>query len=229
MGDSSGLPKALKEAAKRIAFRFTPVGAPTYPYPNVEPIQLATLVTEFERLRDTPGAVVEIGVARGMTTRFLCEHILRQGLAETTRYVAIDTFSSFVEADVAFEVTRRGKNREDIEGFAYNDYEVWKRNFAGFPFVTAIQADCSTFDYAALGPVKLAFLDVDLYLPTKNALAKLFDQIVDGGFILVDDVKDRNVYDGAYQAYMEFCAERGMTPEVIGTKSGVIRKPARLI
>jgi predicted O-methyltransferase YrrM len=87
-----------------------------------------------------------------------------------------------------------------------------------------MKADCATVDYSKLGPIAVAFLDVDLYLPTKQTLPKLFDALVPGGIILIDDVKNNNVYDGAYQAYTEFCAERSIQPEVIGTKCGVVRK-----
>jgi len=79
-------------------------------------------------------------------------------------------------------------------------------------------------DYSKIGPLKLAFLDVDLYLPTKKTLIKVYDSLVDGGAILVDDVLANNKYDGAYQAYMEFCKEYNITPKVIGNKCGLIYK-----
>ena len=215
--------KTLREAAKRFVFRHTAIGAPRFPY-LIEPIQLATLVTELERLKDVRGNVIEIGVARGMTSKFLCEHIRRQGLADSLTYYAVDTFTSFTEADLDFEVNTRGKKRADLAGFAYNDFETWKRNFAGYPFVEAVQGDCAAIDYAAMGPIKMAFLDVDLYQPTAKVLPRLFDVLVPGGVILVDDVLDDATYDGAYQAYTEFCESRSIATKVIGNKCGVIHK-----
>ena len=55
--------KTLKETAKTLVFRHTSLGAPTYRY-NIEPIQLAYLIIEIERLKQVPGNIVEIGVAR---------------------------------------------------------------------------------------------------------------------------------------------------------------------
>jgi hypothetical protein len=211
----------IVEFGKRIAFRHLGLGIPRYDY-NIEPIQLATLVMELERLRNTRGAIVEIGVSRGLTTRFLVEHILKQGLNE--RLYAIDTFASFVDSDLEYEVNVRGKRMREVRGFEFNDYAVWKRNFADFPFVVPLQADCSTFDYASVAPIKLVFLDVDLYLPTKNALPKIYEQLCDGGVILIDDVRDRQAWDGPYQAYVEFCAQRQLPPVILGNKCGVIRK-----
>ena len=220
------LVKGAQEFAKKIAFRYTPFGAPHYPYPCMEPIELATLVMEMERLRGKPGAIFEIGVARGMTTRFLAEHIQASGSGD--RLIAIDTFSSFVDSDVAFEIAHRGKNRIDIAAFAYNNFEAWKRNFRAFDFVEAIKADCAQVDYGSIGPVKLALLDVDLYLPVSRTLPPLYGALVPGGVILVDDVAGDKVYDGAHQAYHEFCAERGLAPTMVGNKCGLIRKHSRM-
>lgn len=216
--------KPLREAAKAFAFRYTSLGAPRFPY-NLEPVQLAALVNEIERLKDVKGDIVEIGVARGMTSKFLCEHIRRQNLEDTLIYYAIDTFSSFVEEDLAFEEKIRGKSRFSMRAFEYNDYNVWQKNFSSYHFLKAIQSDCSIFNYDSIAPLKLSFLDVDLYLPTQKTLPKLYAATVSGGAILVDDVMDNNVFDGAYQAYMEFCEERGIEPRVIGNKCGVIYKP----
>lgn len=213
----------LKELAKSLAFRYTNLAAPRYHY-NLDPIQLTTLINEFERLKDVQGAIVEIGVARGMTTNFLATHIVQSGLEKSLTYYALDTFESFLEKDIDYEVNSRSKIRAEFKGFKYNDFEVWKKNFREFPFVKAVKVDCAEFDYAAAAPIKLSLLDVDLYLPTAATLPKLYDATVPGGVILVDDVKKNNRYDGAYQAYVEFCKERGITEEVIGEKCGIIRK-----
>ena len=206
---------------KRVAFRHTKLGAPRYPF-NVEPIQLATLIFEIDRMKHTAGAIVEIGVSRGMTTRFVCEHLIRSGCTDQVLY-AVDTFQSFLKDDIEYEVTNRGETRgKDLKGmFDYNDFEIWKRNFSAFPFVKAFQSDCSKFDYASIAPIKIAFLDVDLYLPTRRALPRIYEHLCDGGVVMVDDVQGDF---GARQAYLEFCSTLGVQPSVIGNKCGVIRK-----
>lgn len=65
------------------------------------------------------------------------------------------------------------------------------------------------------------FLNVDLYLPTKRSLSKIYEYVCDGGIILVDDV--HNNY-GAEQAYIEFCDDLTISPTVVGNKCGIIRK-----
>jgi hypothetical protein len=212
----------IRELAKRFAFRYTRWGAPRYPY-NIEPLQLAAIVNELERTAALEGAILEVGVARGMTTRFICEHLLRTGRL-TERLYAIDTFSSFNEDDVKFETIVRGKSRQELVAFDYNDFHTWSKNFAQFPFVTPVMADCATFDYSRIGPIKFAFLDVDLYRPTKEALGRIYAELCEGGVILVDDVKSGINWDGSYQAYVEFCTERGLPTDFLGSKCGVLRK-----
>jgi hypothetical protein len=218
----------LVDRAKKIAFKYTKLGVPRYRF-NIDPIQLATLIFEIDRLKDVSGSIVEIGVAAGRTTRFLCEHIVRSGYTNQSLY-AIDTFNSFLGSDVDYEVSQRGKERRDLDGlFGYNSFEVWKKNFSGFPFVTAFKSDCGAFDYSTIAPIKVAFLDVDLYLPTKRALPKIYEYLCSDGVILVDDVSKINefrpgLFDGSRQGYMEFCSDCGITPNIIGNNCGIIRK-----
>ena len=213
----------IKELFKKLVFRYTQIGRPNYPY-GIEPIQMATIINEIERLKEIQGNIVEIGVARGMTTRLICEHLINQKIHNKQTLFALDTFSSFTEKDLQFEIEKRGKTRKELSGFAYNDYEIWKKNFSEFPFVKPIQTDCAEFDYRKISPIKLVFLDVDLYLPTMKALPKIYEQLVNGGVILVDDTKDKCGWDGAYHAYMEFCQSKGIPPKIIGNKCGLIYK-----
>jgi predicted O-methyltransferase YrrM len=212
----------IREFAKKLAFRYTRLGAPEYPY-IVEPIQLATFVNELERTKDIDGSILEIGVSRGMTTRFLCEHLVATGRRRERLY-AIDTFESFHARDVDFEVKHRGKSHDEIWGFGYIDFDSWKRNFRRFEFLKAYKTDCATFDYSLVAPIKFVFLDVDLYLATKSALEKAYAHLAEGGVILVDDVMQPSRWDGAYQAYSEFCEQAGLPFKTIGNKMGILRK-----
>ena len=212
----------IKRLAKKLIFTYTNFGAPKYPY-NITPGQLSRIVTELDRLSNAEGNIAEIGVARGMTTRFLCEHIINlEGYRGT--YYAIDTYDSFTRKDLEWEVSKRGKREEELEGFSYNNFKTWAKNFESFPFVEPIKADCSTVDYSKIGPFKLVFLDVDLYLPTIKTLRAVYGNLCIGGVILVDDVTNNNRWDGAYQAYMEFCREINQSPEVFSNKCGIIHK-----
>src|ERR1019366_9151821 len=166
--------------------------AARYPY-NLEPIQLSTLITAIDAVADKPGCIVEIGAYRGWSTMFLCEHILKTYRDDPPTYYAIDTFDSFVNDQIDYEVAKRSKMRKDLEGFFNNDYDIWVSNFRKYPFVTAIKADCSQFDFNRIGRIKVALLDVDLYVPTAAVLPKVYASLIEGGVILVDDVRNDNL------------------------------------
>ena len=211
------------EFLKKIIFRFTNLANPKYDY-NIEPAQLLELLTSIDNFasKTQKSCIVEIGVARGMTTRFLSEHISLKNY--NVEYYCIDTFSSFTDKDLNFEVKKRGKNTKELLGFSYNDYKKWKINFKKFSFIKPIKHDCSTFDFSTIAPINLCFLDVDLYLPTKNTLNNIWDHMAINSTIIVDDVMDNNQWDGAYQAFMEFVNEKKLNYYLVGNKCGVIKK-----
>ena len=216
----------IKEFLKKIAFKYTSLGKPSYPY-NIEPFKLSKLIYLLDELKDIDGNFAEIGVARGQTTLFLSKHIESIDylkFSKDFKYYALDTFTSFIKDDLNYEINNRGKTLRELKGFGYNNFNKWKENFKCFKFVRPIKSDCSKFNYESIAPLKLVFIDVDLYLPTKNALNKIFRHMVKGGYILVDDVQDNRKYDGAFQAYMEFCSEKNIKPIIIGSSCGLIKK-----
>ena len=211
----------MKELIKKIAFRYLKLGAPKYPY-NIEPIQLASIIFAINKLKKNKEniKIFEIGVARGMTSRFICEHIKREGI--NCDFYCLDTFSSFEEGDIKYEIENRGKSRQELTGFAYNDFEVWKKNFSEFSFVNPIQIDASKFNFSEIGEVDFIFLDVDLYKPTISVLENVLPYVSDGATIMVDNVEDNNEWDGAYEAFMEFVNKHKLPYKMIGKKCGVI-------
>ena len=210
----------LKDVGKRILFRHTRLGAPRYDY-NISPRQCAAIINGLEDLRHGDGAIVEVGVARGMTSRFIAEYL--RSVNSNVPFYCIDTFASFTPEDVRVEVERRGKTRAEISGFGYNDFNRWKANFADFDFVTAIKADANDFDFGSIAPIKFMFVDCDLYRPTLNILRNAAPYLASDFIILVDDVMDNSRWDGAFEAFHEFASETNFSTEVIAGNCGVVR------
>ena len=214
----------MKDFLKKIAFQYTRWGAPRYQY-CVEPIQLAEIILAIEQARKlrSPINVFEIGVARGMTSRFICEHISSQKI--NAQFYCIDTFASFLPKDIDYEVAKRGKTRAELNAFSDNDYDTWREHFAKFGFLTAVKTDAAEFDFSKVeGGVDVMFLDVDLYKPTLAVLENAAPYFNEGATILVDDVQDNCRWDGAYQAFMEFVTSLRIPPPpppaLLGTNAG---------
>ncbi|MBM3402542.1 MAG: hypothetical protein FJY21_09580 [Bacteroidetes bacterium] len=139
------LKKKMYEKLKGLVFKYTRLMDPKYLY-LVEPIQLAFLVNYLENNKNIDGSILEVGVDKGMTTRFLCEHIVKS--RSPIKYFVIDTFNSFTEDDINFEVENRGKPKSDGDflNFTYNNFNVWSSKFKEFSFLMPYQSDCSKFD-----------------------------------------------------------------------------------
>lgn len=217
----------FREYAKRIAFRnpyLNWLSRPRYPF-NLDPDQLAFLIQSLESTRHLGGTVLEVGVARGQTTVFLNTHL--RLTSDKRTYLCVDTFDGFLEKDILNEIDNRGKDDNlAYKGFAYNDANTFKKNMAalGFDNVKVLNKDANQLNEMDLGKISVALLDVDLYKPTLSALRVTFKCLEPGGVILVDDVMDDSLFDGAAQAYKEFCMEIGLSPVVLGRRTGVIKK-----
>lgn len=218
----------LIETIKKIAYRaplVNELSRPNYRY-NLEPAQLAWLCHALDATAGAgEGAVVEVGVARGLTTVFLLEHMRRSG--DRRPYYCIDTFTGFVPEEIAFEVSRRGKRPTHYRSFAYNDVRVFTRNIRRFGFdnVRVVKCDAGSFDWSAIPLIDLMLLDVDLYLPTKAVLERSSPRWSKAARIMVDDVTSGGDYDGAYAAFHEFCAAHGLPSTRVGNKGGVLVEP----
>ena len=115
--------KNLINFIKKIAFKHSNLGKPNFQY-NLEPEQLSEIIISLKKVKNIKGCICEIGVARGMTTRFICEHLVNS--SEDTSFYCIDTFSSFESGDIDYEIKNRNKNKSDIEAFKYSDFNFQK-------------------------------------------------------------------------------------------------------
>lgn len=196
-----------------------------YPY-MFSPMQLSLLCEYITNSQRVEGAVVEVGCALGDTTVFLNEHMTRSGIDK--RYVCVDTFSGFTDRDVDHEIQQRGKRRvRAFDAFRSNKRKWVERTLAvnDIARVTVHESDAVSFDFSAVAPIAFCLIDVDLYLPVKSTLSRVFDLMPVGGVIVVDDCMQRpNVWDGAHQAYREFTTERELEHRVVLDKIGVVER-----
>ncbi len=220
--------RRVQRAFKDLAYR-TPAARflmPRYHY-NFRPAQLGFLVSTLDEVRSVDGAVVEVGCFACATTIYLREHLA--DLGRRRRYVAIDTFDGFLAADVDHEIRARAQITErhslDYTGFSMNRRSWVERTLAlsGHGDVELVQADAGALDYRQFAPIAFALIDVDLYQPVSRALRSIAPFMNPGGRIIVDDCHPANVFDGALQAYTEWCGKNGRQPEIVHGKLGVIR------
>ncbi len=195
-----------------------------YPY-MYRPSEIMELTKQLLSV-EVPGVAVEVGCNQGWTTCFLVEALAERGVQR--EYVCIDTFTGFTPSDVAVEYNSRGKAAGTYDGnFVINDRR-WleaSMNRSGYSNVSVHEADATTFDYGGLGKIAFALIDLDLYRPVKESLTRIIPHMAKGGTIVIDDcdsAKD-SPWDGARQAFLEFCNQRNVKPEIACRKLGIIR------
>jgi len=225
IGARSVMRTLLVRMCKEIVYR-TPFRRYFFPFfgYDMTAAQLCLLCRWIEQTKNVAGNVVEVGCSTGMTTTFLNKYMDAQGIDKS--YLAVDTFSGFVDEDIEYEVRHRGKRASYYTGFRTNK-QTWfdgTMRLNGIQRVRSIAADVNQFDLSRLGLISFCLLDVDLYRPIKAALPRILSQLSVGGIVAVDDCDATNIrYDGADQAYKEFCAEISY-PEQIIAGLGVIEK-----
>ena len=116
------------ELAKYVLYR-TPIlqrmMAPSYDY-KISPGQLATLIDLIVKTRDCGGIVVEIGVAQGLTSCFILEHMKTTN--DPRKVYFFDTFNGFTKDSVKYETEIRGKTNYLYDSFRYGDDQRFERN-----------------------------------------------------------------------------------------------------
>lgn len=190
------------------------------------PQQMMTLGSVALEAARQDGAFLEIGCAYGETTVFLGK--LLQDNGYTHPYHVIDTFEGFTERDIAVEVKERNvmPTVDFNHVFGDNDEEWFARKMRFNSLDIAVhKADCVEFDYTELGDLAFCLFDVDFYFPTKEVLPTLYEKLLPGGIIVIDDCdKDNPNWNGAYQAYEEFVTQYGLKTDIRDRKLGVIQK-----
>ena len=194
-----------------------------YPY-MFEPHQLEFLLGAIRQTAEVPGVCVEVGCAYGATSVFLRKHLDR--LAPHKNYIAIDTFTGFLVEHVRYETEVRHKDPQISQDFVINNRKWVSESIrqADVGSIEIVQCDASKFDFDRCHGISFCLIDVDLYLPVSLILPKIYDQLADGGILVVDDCQPHPKWDGALAAYEEFVEARRILPEIVCDKLGIIRK-----
>lgn len=215
----------LNRLIKRAVFR-TPlrnVSFNLYPY-MYSPGELRFIMNKLEEALAAEGSCVEIGCAAGATSLFLNLHL--KALGQNRKYYSMDTFDGFVSDDIRHDESKRKKSATQLsQCFKTNHREFleYQKTKYSLHYWRITKADINTCDLNSIGPICFGLLDVDLYQPMKAALEKSYQLLAPQGVLLVDDCTASNKFDGALQAYQEFCENNSLQAEIHG-KIGVIQK-----
>ncbi len=190
---------------------------------RLQPARLYVWLDALHETRDISGSVVEIG-SDLCGTAVIAHRMLKQ-LGAPRRYICIDTFTGFVGSQFDQDLVL-GVPGGYREMFSVNSVglvrRVLKQHHAGE--IELVQADIA--EYQGLpDEIAACLIDVDLSMPTYQALNKVYAKLVPGGVICVDDCPDG--YDWKARAgYTRFVREQGLS-EDYRFGMGIVRKRPR--
>ena len=147
----------------------------------------------YKKIVDLPGDVLEFGVYKGSSiVRLLSFRELLES-SYSRKIVGFDAFGKFpdnlsIESDKAFV-----KGFEGAGGFGISKMELEEHlNRKGFTNFELIEGDINhtITEYLKSNPalkISLLHIDVDVYEPSKVILENLWDRVVKGGILMLDD------------------------------------------
>jgi O-methyltransferase len=161
---------------------------------QLTPAQFAILARLIGENR--PGNIIECGVYRAGTTVLLARLLKQKGLAK--KIYALDSFSGFAE-EIDDDVNRGQVVADGRAAFRSNSVDYVRRKLAVLGVDDAIEVVPGYFEDTLPG-IKdrfcLAFIDCDLERSVEFCLEQLWDRVVEGGWIVVDDYTNPG-YPGA--------------------------------
>jgi len=163
-------------------------------------VRYASLALAIQRLEDDkiPGAFAEIGVYRGVTSRF----IHRQ--APERHFYLFDTFEGFPEQSLESGPDTRFKDtsQEGVATLIGDTHNIEFRK--GFFPATATGLEGEQF--------ALVMLDVDLYQPALDVFRFFYPRMVRGGYLFMHDFNSPESNHGISRAAKEFMADKPELP-----------------
>ncbi|MGX1670164.1 TylF/MycF/NovP-related O-methyltransferase [Streptomyces sp. NPDC055400] len=206
------LPEDYDDEAKAVIRAVKP-----YTMTSPERLNAFILATRHIVRHNIPGDIVECGVWRGGSMQACAKTLLSQGDTERGLYL-FDTYEGMTPPTEE-DLRRDGKSAGELLAAQGKDRPIWavatlddvKSGFQGVPypadrlhFVQGRVED--TVPRQAPEQISILRLDTDWYASTKHELDHLYDRLVPGGVLLIDDY---GYWQGSRQAVDEFLEKTG--------------------
>ena len=167
------------------------------------------------------GDFVECGVATGILSRTICTYVnfgtvdKKMFLFDTFRGIPIENLTDAREIEAA--------HRFNKSHYAGDVLPLVKKRFSGFPNVIPVQGVLPD-SLGGIAPDRIAYLSIDL----NNAVAEmgvinaLWDRLVAGAIVLLDDYAYGPEFSNQKQAWDAFAHEKGIAILTLPTGQGMI-------
>jgi O-methyltransferase len=188
-----------------------------YSMTRVEKQYALYLATRYVVRHKIPGAIVECGVWRGGSMHVVARTLLAVDAADRDLYL-FDTFEGMTEPTEK-DLTYGGKPVAELLQSRPKTARIWaiasledvQQGFEAIPYpeerIHYVKGPVeSTLPDQAPEEIAILRLDTDWYESTRHELATLYDRLVPGGILIIDDY---GTYRGSREATDEFLEETG--------------------
>jgi O-methyltransferase len=183
----------------------------------------AAYCLEHERI---PGNIVECGVCNGGSSGVLATVVEPSRAREVWMFDSWEGLPEPTESDVSCLGEKGEKgiclgSEQKVRELFFRKLHLSAR---GKHFVKGWFQDSIPGKKTEIGKIALLHLDGDWYESVKYCLDELYDQVVPGGFVFIDDY---GYWEGARKAVDEFLASRNIdaTFQKVDTTAAYFRKP----
>lgn len=193
-----------------------PLIAAVYPYTQLRYASLCQMYEFVKSIesRQLKGSVVEMGCGRGG-----CGAVVLQASVEPRQVWLFDSFEGLSEptgkdlvgTKKVAEKVKKGYLAVSKESVLEIATQVAPKALSRLHIVKGWFEDSLPSVKSEIGDIAILRLDADLYEPTLYCLRELYDRVVEGGYIVIDDYRK---WIGARKALFEFFSERGIAPYV---------------
>jgi hypothetical protein len=170
---------------------FWDIAAAVWDYTELPILALHSLYCAARYLvaRRIEGAFVECGVYLGGSVMAV-ELILARHEGTLRHVYALDTFSGSVRRNAEFDIHQQTRSATGVPqaGLDYSEGAIANMRSVGYPGLRIVKGDVlQTIPTLEVDRIALLLLDTDTYETTKFELESLYDRVVRGGVVIVDD------------------------------------------
>jgi len=178
----------------------------------------------FEKIKDLPGDIVELGVFKGSGIGLWCKLLELYNTYSNKKVIGFDFFDA---SNNEIEKFDQGKTMQHIYNRVnHNDLSVESVEFnlkkmeLSFPKYILVKGNVinTTKEFVEKNPglrISLLYMDLDLSEPTYHSLCNLWDCIVPGGYIIFDEY-DYHKFDECI-GVDKFLKEKNIDYNIIST------------
>ncbi len=170
----------------------------------------------FEKIQNTPGHIVEVGVAEGRNSIIFGRFIDAYGQEAVRNYYGFDTFAGFTKQDLEHSpyLSKDRYNHLTLE-YVENRIKEQKLDHICHFIEGDIRKTAPEFIASPLYKLRspkhlriaLLYIDCNAYGPSLEAMKSFKDHMMPGGIICVDEKSQ----GGETEALIQFCKENNLT------------------